>query len=80
MNERKRASLSELKIEASTQGCDIVLSKEEPDPVIEALAPNNRIHRVGDEIIWNDPLFAESAFSSPEAFRVITDLFEEITP
>jgi pimeloyl-ACP methyl ester carboxylesterase len=80
MNERKRASFTELKINASAQGCDIVLSKDEADPVYDDMAANNRIHRVGDEIIWNDPLFAESAFSSPEAFRVITDLFEEITP
>ncbi len=80
MNERKRASFAELKINTSIQDCDIVLSKDEVSPVIDTVAATNRIHRVGDEILWNDPLYAESAFSSPEAFRVILNLFDEMTP
>ena len=78
MTERKRDSFVELRMNASSKNCDIVLSKDEVDPVFDALAATNRIHRVGDEIIWNDPTFAESAFSSPEANRVILNLFEEI--
>lgn len=78
MDERKRESFVELKMNASIQDCDVVLSKDEGAPFPDALAATNRIHRVGDEIIWNDPSFAESAFSSPEAYRVILNIFEEI--
>jgi hypothetical protein len=79
MIERKRASLVALKINASIKNCDIVLSKDEVDPIFETLAATNRIHRVGDEILWNHPLCAERAFSSPEAFKVILNLFEKVT-
>jgi hypothetical protein len=78
MNEGNRESFVELRMDTSTQNCDIVLSKDEVNPVFDALAVTNRIHQVEDEIIWNDPSFAESAFSSPEAYRVILNLFEEI--
>lgn len=35
-----------------------------------------RMYRVGDSIIWNDPRFAESAFSSPESFSHILECFQ----
>jgi len=77
MNEAKRASFAELRINPSIQDCDVILSRGEDEAVIDDLSSTNRIWRVEDEIIWTDPLFAESAFSSPEAFKVILNLFEE---
>ena len=78
MNESKRASFAELRINTSIQECDIVLSKDEFAPVFDTLATSNRIHRVTDEILWENPLYAESAFSSPEAFKIIINLFDEM--
>ena len=80
MNEAKRESFAGLEINGLVGDCQFVLSKDEPAPVLEGLASTNRFHRVKDEIIWNDPSYAESAFSSPEVYRVIQNLFEEIKP
>jgi len=80
MNEHKYASFGALNFDTSIKGCDIILSRDESDPVFDALATANRVHWVGDEIIWSDPLYAESAFSSPEAFGIILNLFDESAP
>lgn len=83
MNSEKRSSLRHLRLAETESWTDpnklVILSKgrECQANEIRDLIPRAKVVQTSDEIFWDSPEYVESAFSSPDAFRIATEFLSE---
>ncbi|MEZ6135327.1 MAG: alpha/beta hydrolase [Pirellulaceae bacterium] len=75
-SEQKLSSLSSLKLPSKPMPGGVILTSDgyrATEPRFASLK-GWEVHETSDAIHWHDPLFTESAFASPDAFRMIHNL------